>query len=287
MTTPEQKQSRSTFLTVTVLVLAALLAAFSPFLGAQSVTYAQTDSSAVLAAPTLTADNKKANRVELSWSAVEGAASYELKRWHEGADDWYVIADQLTGTTHTDGGVEAGKTYFYIVRGLTAEGAEGAYSDYTSEDARATVGALDAPALRLAATPANAVELSWDAVAGAASYDLWRLDEGGDWIQLDGALTATTYTDSAVEAGKTYSYAVRGLTAEGAEGAWSDYRSDDARATIARFSAGAAAASGHANSNANSDAGIVGQGGAGCALQRHRRRELDQQDQLAERRAAR
>lgn len=53
---------------VLVISLAALTLSFLQ----TDVTYAQ------IAAPALTADDTKANRVELSWDAVDGAARYEL-----------------------------------------------------------------------------------------------------------------------------------------------------------------------------------------------------------------
>ena len=91
-----------------------------------------------------------------------------------------------------------------------------------------------APALTADDTEANRVELSWDTVDGAVRYELWRwVWEGGGWTLIDDALTATTYTDSDVEVGKTYTYAVRGLTAGGAASPWSDYMSEEATATVA------------------------------------------------------
>ena len=226
-------KSSSHSLLPTVLLLAA---AFGSILCLPYLTHAQTGPATVLDAPALTVADANANRVELSWSAVDGAARYDLRRWDKDAG-WIRLDDALTATTYTDTAVEAGRTYFYAVRGLTADGAEGAWSDYRSENARAAVGALDAPALTADGANANRVELSWSAVEGAARYDLWRLAEGADWIRLDGALTATTYIDTAVEAGKTYIYAVRGLTADGAEGAWSDYNSEEARALVAALDA--------------------------------------------------
>lgn len=122
-----------------ILSVLFLVAAFSFVLNFPHATHAQ--NGPVLDAPALTADDAKANRVEISWSAVDGAARYELWRLEKGADGWILIGDALTGTTHTDTDVEAGKTYFYTARGLTADGAEGAWSDYSSEEARATVAA--------------------------------------------------------------------------------------------------------------------------------------------------
>ena len=61
----------SRILLPTVLLLAA---ASGSILCLPYLTHAQTGPASVLDAPALTADGANANRVELSWSAVEGAA---------------------------------------------------------------------------------------------------------------------------------------------------------------------------------------------------------------------
>ncbi len=93
---------------------------------------------------------------------------------------------------------------------------------------------LAAPTLTAAAKE-NAVELSWAAVAGAASYELWTWwDRDIGWQRLDGgSLTGTSYTHSGLVAGTTYYYASRAVDASGAASAWSQYAS----ATVAALTA--------------------------------------------------
>ena len=217
---------RIPILTVSVLVLAAILAAYSPSFQTQRAAYAQADTPA---APELTASSGGGTTIELSWTSVDGAARYELLRWEEGADAWIQLSDALTGTTYTDSDVEIGKTYYYTVSALTAEGAGGAWSDYSGENARATVKArsastLSAPALTASAAPANAVTLSWKAVDGAVSYRLlaWW-DDLDDWQRLDdGSLTGTSYTHAGLTAGTTYYYTIAAVDADGVRGSYSE-----------------------------------------------------------------
>ena len=63
------------------------------------------------------------------------------------------------------------------------------------------------------------VGLSWSAVTGAASYELWRYETS--WVQVGGTITGTSYSDSAVEIGKTYYYQVMAKGPNG-DGAWSN-----------------------------------------------------------------
>ena len=66
----------------------------------------------------------------------------------------------------------------------------------------------------------SSVSLSWNAVTGADSYEIWRgevVNNNAQWgtsayATVDPAPTVT-YTDSSVTAGTTYAYAVRSVTA--------------------------------------------------------------------------
>ena len=78
----------------------------------------------------------------------------------------------------------------------------------------------------------NSIELSWDAVTGAAATNCGPGPESDDWYQLDdGNLTGTTYTHSDVALGATYHYAIRAVAADGSSSAWSDFPSATLPAT--------------------------------------------------------
>ncbi len=70
---------------------------------------------------------------------------------------------------------------------------------------------------------AGRVTLTWDAVADAASYELWAWN-GIDraWGRIGGALTGTSYAHSVLTDGRNYYYQVRALDADGVRGAWSE-----------------------------------------------------------------
>ena len=83
-------------------------------------------------------------------------------------------------------------------------------------------GKLPAPALTADAKGANAVELNWTAVSGAARYQLWVFTTADGQRSLAYvAPPATTYTHPDLTAGRTYYYWVRALSAAGEEGDWS------------------------------------------------------------------
>ena len=89
----------------------------------------------------------------------------------------------------------------------------------------ATPTAATLPALAAQAAE-SAVELSWNAVQGAARYELWVWDSVNDWQQIGGnSLTGTSYTHTGVAAGTTYFYSIRTVDAGGQQSPWSPYLS--------------------------------------------------------------
>ena len=77
------------------------------------------------AAPTLTATATGASQVSLSWTAVGGAASYEIERSFN--DSAFTPLITVAGTSHTDNGLTANTTYLYRVRTVA-----GAFSNIDS-----------------------------------------------------------------------------------------------------------------------------------------------------------
>ncbi len=196
--------------TLSLLILVALLAALNPPSLTDSVALAQTDDEP--APPVLTATADTANQVDLSWTAVTGAANYSLWRF-EDTEKWVAIDRSIPSTTtsHTDTSVDAGKTYWYQV---SADG-ESTWSNRPG----VTVGAYNASTLDTPTASSTAIGLSWSTVTGADSYELWRFDTS--WAPIGGTLTGTTYSDTAVAIGRTYYYQVMAKGTAG-DGAWSN-----------------------------------------------------------------
>ena len=114
-------------------VLAALVAlSFLKY----SETYAQSESSAVLPAPVLTAAAGD-GAIDLSWTAVTGAERYEVRAYT--VEDKWIFFDYTaagaTSYTHTE--ITAGRTYYYWVRGVSEAGETGAWSVRTNATAPA------------------------------------------------------------------------------------------------------------------------------------------------------
>ena len=183
-----------------------------------SVTYKQT-----LSAPTVTGGNDAQGRPTLKWNAVTGAAKYEVYRARSKDGD-YIKYSTVTGTSYTNTSyIEDGNTYYYKVRALDANGTAGAWSSIVSVTYRAaSTGTLSAPSVTGGKDSQGRPTLKWNAVSGAAKYEVYRArSKDGDYIKYS-TVTGTSYTNTSyIESGNTYYYKVRALKSDGTAGAWS------------------------------------------------------------------
>ena len=186
------------------------------------VTY-RTASTGTLSAPTVTGGNDAQGRPTLKWNAVTGAAKYEVYRARSKDGD-YIKYSTVTGTSYTNTSyIEDGNTYYYKVRALDANGTAGAWSSIVSVTYRAvSTGTLSAPTVTGGTDSQGRPTLKWNAVTGAAKYEVYRArSKDGDYIKYS-TVTGTSYTNTSyIEAGNTYYYKVRALDANGTAGAWS------------------------------------------------------------------
>ncbi len=188
-----------------------------------TATATATATGMTLSVPALTAEAAE-SAVELSWTAVSGAARYDFWVW-DSVNEWRRLDEgDLTGTTYNDSGITAGTNYYYFIRAVNDAGQASDWSHYLAvavPAAPASASALSAPLL-IAAAAQSSVVLSWRAVAGAVRYELWVWDSVNEWQQLGGnTLAGTTYTHSDVTAGTTYYYQMRAVNAGGGTSAWS------------------------------------------------------------------
>ena len=201
------------------------------------------------------------NGIVLSWTAPEGGAdNYIIYRtWPRSSRDGTYVEYNVPGsaTSYTDSDVAVpGGHYRYYIRAFRGRSWWGSpYSDLLTvivpESATPSATATPTPtppagggglsgdgAPELTATPtpasvlsvpkltaqsgADAVELRWTEVSGAARYELmvWW-DAGTGWQPIGGAnLTGTSYRHTGVTVGTTYYYTIRAVNAAGETSGW-------------------------------------------------------------------
>ena len=190
---------------------------------AATATPTATATAMTLSVPALTAEAAE-SAVELSWTAVAGAARYELWVWDR-VNDWRRIGgDNLSGTAYKYTGVTAGTNYYYTIRAVNAGGQTSDWAPYpTAGVPPASESALSAPLL-VATAAQSRVVLSWTAVAGAVRYELWVWDSVNEFQKLGGDnLSGTMYTHTGVTAGRNYYYTIRAVNAGGETSDWLQY----------------------------------------------------------------
>jgi N-acetylmuramoyl-L-alanine amidase len=142
------------------------------------------------------------SRMALSWTASANATSYDI--YKNGA----LWDSNITITTYTNtSGVTAGTTYTYSVKAKNAGAAQTTNSNGTVSAIAlncAVPGAFTmtvTPECSGTGTPRN--KLTWTASANATAYNVYR-----NGVLYASSLTGTTYTNTAVTSGITYSYYV-------------------------------------------------------------------------------
>ena len=185
--------------------------------------------STVLTAPTLTLSVSKKGQPTLKWSAVSGAAGYQLWCSYDGGNDYgpsyrWLANNDKTATSYTVPAdtLKKGQTYTFKVRAVTSSGAVGSFSKevtFTYNPAAS----LAAPTVTAGLDDQGYPALTWPAVPDAARYEVYRAaSEDGDFAQL-AAVTSNSYTNSAVLTdGAAYYYKVRALDSDGEAGPFSD-----------------------------------------------------------------
>ena len=101
--------------------------------------------------------------------------------------------------------------------GLTVTGPDAAIYDVAYSGGPFTVAALPAPTGVVAtATSSTRIALTWDAVAGATSYEIYRSEsEGGPYTSPPKVSTSNGYANTGRTPGTTYYYVVRAVSAAG------------------------------------------------------------------------
>lgn len=148
----------------------------------------------------------------LSWKAVSGATTYNLKRLTTVGTPYYATVATVTGTSCTNVGLVNAFTYSYVVTAVAATGE-------SADSAALLLAPSGPPPVPAGVTATSAtyarIYLTWNASYDAASYNVMRSrDHGGPY-----ALVASTvnpfYTDTGLLNGATYYYVISAASEEG------------------------------------------------------------------------
>ena len=173
---------------------------------------APTPTPAPSAPSGLTAAANGTSAINLAWSASSGATSYTIGRSLTSGGP-YTTVTSTSGTSFADSGLTAGTAYYYVASATNSAG-----SSANSSQATATT-SLNLPGtpsgLTATANGTSAINLSWSATSGAASYTIGRsLTSGGPYSTVT-TTSGTSFADSGLTAGTAYYYVASATNSAG------------------------------------------------------------------------
>ncbi len=144
--------------------------------------------------------------VNVTWSAVEGALSYDVYVRAAGQADYQLIfsgAKANSTFVHTD--AKTGVYYKYAVVARC-----GKYVGELNVNGP-LVKCVQAPVLVSATNGVNGVVVKWKAVEGATGYNVYSRVGGAKYYTFLGKVTTTSFTDTKAVSGKYYKYVVKAV----------------------------------------------------------------------------
>ena len=203
---------------------------------AQMATFSASPSAVDTTPPTapsnLTATAASASQINLAWTASTdnvGVTGYLVERCSGAGCTNFAQIGTPTSTSFSDTGLTANTSYSYRVRATDAAGNLSGYSNTAS--ATTTSGQDTTPPtapsyLTATAASASQINLSWTASTdnvGVTGYLVERCSGAGctNFAQI-GTPTSTSFSDTGLTAGTSYSYRVRATDAAGNLSAYSN-----------------------------------------------------------------
>ena len=158
-------------------------------------------------APVVTASNvSSTGKIKLTWNAVDGAKKYNVYR-ATSKSGTYKLVWTTVKTSYINTSIAAGKTRYYKVCAVGADGSEGNMSEIV-------VRACDCakPVITLSSVASTGkVKVSWKAVEGATGYQVYRSATKNGTFSLIKTTTDLSYTDTSAAAGEKYYYKVKAI----------------------------------------------------------------------------
>ena len=165
---------------------------------------------------TLTATAVSETRIDLSWSGASdnlGVTGYQIFR---NGSSTPVASVGASPTSYSDTGLTANTTYSYTVKAVDASGNTSVASPSASATTPDTTAPTPPTSVTATAVSETQINLSWSGAndnVGVTGYRIFR-NGGATPIATVGA-SPTTYSNTGLSAGTTYSYTVKAVDAAG------------------------------------------------------------------------
>lgn len=159
------------------------------------------NSSTAPAAPVLKITTSS-GKPQIYWEPVSGAVKYWIYRCTDGKS--YSFYDSTTRTSYINSSTELGKTYYYKVKAVNADGMASEQSGAKSIQRKPS-----APRIVINRSKGKP-KISWSAVDGAVKYWIYRSTDGVNYKYYDSTKN-TVYTNNSTTTGTQYYYKVKAV----------------------------------------------------------------------------
>ena len=166
-------------------------------IGIESSTTGKTAPKAI---SNLEVESTALNSAKFKFTCASGADKYEVS-YNDGTTKKTALL-----VNNTLNGLDSGTKYTVQIRACNEVNGQKLYSEYSKEVEVST--RLDAPTGVEAKVDNKNVVVSWNASTGAESYNIYRDGEKA------GTVSTTSFTDSSVNPGQTYTYTVEAVKGE-------------------------------------------------------------------------
>lgn len=171
--------------------------------------YGDTDTAeAMTKAPQITSFTDTADGILIKWNNPYGG---NCRLYYKGANDWVRLAE-TAGTSFLDKDVKWGSSYTYTVRAVSPGGTH--LSAYNRDGWKHTH-YLKTPEITGFSSKNGGVNITWGKVDGAEKYRVYYKGRNG-WTRM-AETEGTSYLDTDVSVGTTYTYTVRCVNASGTD----------------------------------------------------------------------
>lgn len=161
----------------------------------------------------VTVDDTTNTSVTLSWTAPENYDSFNVYR-SEAINGTYTQIANVTDTSYVDTGLTANTTYYYRVATVlnsVASDETTAVSATTTDNIETITAPTNVRAIKLSC---NSIEIRWNLVNGAISYNVYRSTSLNGTYSLVGTSYGFNYYDENLTNGTTYYYYVVSVNAD-------------------------------------------------------------------------
>jgi fibronectin type 3 domain-containing protein len=166
---------------------------------------------------TATAGN---GQVALTWASVAGGTSYNVyEGTASGGEGTTPIATGVDTYSYTATGLTNGNTYYFVVTAVNADGVSGV-SNEVSATPEASLGIPAAPTGLTATAGDMQAALSWTAVPGASTYNIYQGSTSGgeSTTPVVTGVTTNSYAVTGLTDGTTYYFKVAAVNSYGTSG---------------------------------------------------------------------